>query len=237
MPLIPLITAAVVAVFGGLTLWLQDETFIKMKPTIVQALFAAILLGGLLVDRPLLKPLLGKMMPPMSDRAWRRFTLRYALFFIAMALLNEVVWRTQSTDFWVTFKVFGLTGLTILFILTQMPFIARETRAAEAAQGGATLGIGAPRACRGQITRAFTEPRTGAPFPRPLDHHGSTTMDQDRKEGAVKKTVGKVKEKAGEITGDRKTEAEGRRQRAEGEVQNTYGSVKDKAREQAGTKR
>jgi intracellular septation protein len=137
VPLIPLITAAVVAVFGGLTLWLQDETFIKMKPTIVQALFAAILLGGLLVDRPLLKPLLGKMMPPMSDRAWRRFTLRYALFFIAMALLNEAVWRTQSTDFWVTFKVFGLTGLTILFILTQMPFIARETRAAEAAQGGA----------------------------------------------------------------------------------------------------
>ena len=135
VPLIPLITAAVVAVFGGLTLWLQDETFIKMKPTIVQALFAAILLGGLAFDRPLLKPLLGKMMPPLSDRAWRRFTLRYALFFIAMALLNEVVWRTQSTDFWVTFKVFGLTGLTLLFILTQMPFIARETRAAEAAAG------------------------------------------------------------------------------------------------------
>jgi intracellular septation protein len=133
VPLIPLITAAVVAVFGGLTLWLQDETFIKMKPTIVQALFAAILLGGLLVHRPLLKPLLGKMMPPMSDRAWRRFTLRYALFFIAMALLNEVVWRTQSTDFWVSFKVFGLTGLTLLFILTQMPFIARETRGAEPA--------------------------------------------------------------------------------------------------------
>jgi intracellular septation protein len=139
VPLIPLITAAVVAVFGGLTLWLQDETFIKMKPTIVQALFAAILLGGLAVGRPLLKPLLGKMMPPMSDSAWRRFTLRYALFFIAMALLNEVVWRTQSTDFWVTFKVFGLTGLTILFILTQMPFIARETRAAEASSRQATL--------------------------------------------------------------------------------------------------
>jgi intracellular septation protein len=138
VPLIPLITAAVVAVFGGLTLWLQDETFIKMKPTIVQALFAAILLGGLAVGRPLLKPLLGKMMPPMSDSAWRRFTLRYALFFIAMALLNEVVWRTQSTDFWVTFKVFGLTGLTILFILTQMPFIARETRAAEASSRQAT---------------------------------------------------------------------------------------------------
>ena len=125
VPLIPLITAAVVAVFGGLTLWLQDETFIKMKPTIVQALFAAILLGGLPFGRPLLKPLLGAMMPPMSDRAWRQFTLRYALFFLAMALLNELVWRTQSTDFWVTFKVFGLPVLTILFIVTQMPFIAR----------------------------------------------------------------------------------------------------------------
>ena len=128
VPLIPLITAAVVAVFGGLTLWLQDETFIKMKPTIVQALFVAILLIGLAFGRPLLKPLLGRMMPPMTEAAWRQFTLRYALFFVAMALLNELVWRTQSTDFWVTFKVFGLSGLTILFILTQMPFIARETR-------------------------------------------------------------------------------------------------------------
>jgi intracellular septation protein len=136
VPLIPLITAAVVAVFGGLTLWLQDDSFIKMKPTIVQALFAAILLVGLVFRRPLLKPLLGRMMPPMSDAAWRQFTLRYALFFTAMALLNEAVWRTQSTDFWVTFKVFGLSGLTVLFILTQMPFIARETRLAEAAHGG-----------------------------------------------------------------------------------------------------
>jgi intracellular septation protein len=136
VPLIPLITAAVVAVFGGLTLWLQDETFIKLKPTIVQALFAAILLGGLVFRRPLLKPLLGRMMPPMSDAAWRQFTLRYALFFIAMALLNEVVWRTQSTDFWVTFKVFGLPALTIAFILTQMPFIARQTRLAQVSDAG-----------------------------------------------------------------------------------------------------
>jgi intracellular septation protein len=139
IPLIPLLTAAVVAVFGGLTLWLQDETFIKMKPTIVQALFAAILLGGLLFDRPLLKPLLGRMMPPLSDTAWRRFTLRYALFFIAMAALNEAVWRTQSTDVWVTFKVFGLSGLTFLFILVQMPFITRQSRlTAEASKPAAS---------------------------------------------------------------------------------------------------
>jgi intracellular septation protein len=126
VPLIPLVTAAVVAVFGGLTLWLQDETFIKMKPTIVQALFAAILLGGLAFRRPLLKPLLGAMMPPMSDRAWGQFSLRYALFFVAMALLNELVWRTQSTDFWVSFKVFGLPVLTILFIASQLPFLNRH---------------------------------------------------------------------------------------------------------------
>jgi intracellular septation protein len=139
IPLIPLLTAAVVAVFGGLTLWLQDETFIKMKPTIVQALFAAILLGGLLFDRPLLKPLLGRMMPPLSDTAWRRFTLRYALFFIAMAALNEAVWRTQSTDVWVTFKVFGLSGLTFLFIFAQMPFITRQSRlTAEASKPAAS---------------------------------------------------------------------------------------------------
>ncbi|MEM7023575.1 MAG: septation protein A [Pseudomonadota bacterium] len=126
VPMIPLITAVVVAVFGGLTLWLQDETFIKMKPTIVQLLFAAILLGGLAFKRPLLKPLLGAMMPPMSDQAWSQFTLRYGLFFIAAAILNEVVWRTQSTDFWVSFKVFGLPVITILFIISQMPFINRH---------------------------------------------------------------------------------------------------------------
>jgi intracellular septation protein len=135
VPLVPLITAAIVVVFGGLTLWLQDETFIKMKPTIVQAIFALILLGSLAFGRPLLKPLLGPMMPPMSDRAWRQFTLRYALFFIAMAGLNELVWRSQSTDFWVTFKVFGLPCLTILFILSQIPFVGRQTRTRQAAPG------------------------------------------------------------------------------------------------------
>jgi intracellular septation protein len=136
VPLIPLVTAAIVAIFGGLTLWLNDETFIKMKPTIVQALFAAVLLGGLALDKPLLKPLLGTALPTMSDAAWRQFTLRYALFFIAMAALNELVWRTQSTDFWVTFKVFGLSGLTILFILSQIPFVTRHSAAAAGDSGG-----------------------------------------------------------------------------------------------------
>ena len=135
VPVVPLVTAAIVAVFGGLTLWLQDETFIKMKPTIVQAIFALVLLGGLAMGRPLLKPLLAPMMPPMSERAWRQFTLRYGLFFVAMAALNELVWRTQSTDFWVTFKVFGLPGLTFLFILSQLPFVGREERLANATAG------------------------------------------------------------------------------------------------------
>jgi intracellular septation protein len=135
LPLVPLVTAAIVVVFGGLTLWLQDETFIKMKPTIVQAIFALVLLGGLALRRPLLKPLLAPMMPPMSDRAWRQFTLRYGIFFVAMAALNELVWRTQSTDFWVTFKVIGLPALTFLFILSQLPFVGRATRLAQAETG------------------------------------------------------------------------------------------------------
>jgi intracellular septation protein len=126
VPAMPLITAAVVAVFGGLTLWLQDETFIKMKPTIVQGLVAAILIGGLLAGRALLKPLLGAVLPPMADAAWRQLTLRYALFFVAMAGLNEVVWRTQSTDVWVSFKVFGIVILTIIFALSQIPFLSRQ---------------------------------------------------------------------------------------------------------------
>lgn len=125
LPWLPLITAAVVGVFGGLTLWFQDETFFKMKPTIVQGLFAAVLLGGLALRRPLLKPLLGAAWP-MDEAGWRRLSLRFALFFIAMAGLNEAVWRTQSTDVWVMFKVFGIIGLTFLFALTQMPLMTRH---------------------------------------------------------------------------------------------------------------
>ncbi len=126
VPIMPLITAAVVSIFGGLTLWLHDETFIKMKPTIVQAVFGCILLAALASGRPLLKRLLGQVMPAMSDAGWRQLTLRYALFFFAMALLNELVWRTQTTDVWVTFKVFGIMALTVVFIMAQIPFINRH---------------------------------------------------------------------------------------------------------------
>ncbi|MGI9438055.1 MAG: septation protein A [Geminicoccaceae bacterium] len=126
IPVMPLVTAAVVTVFGGLTLWFNNDTFIKMKPTIVQAIFAVILLGGLAFRRPLLRPLLGKMMPPMTDAGWQGLTFRYGLFFVAMAVLNEVVWRTQTENFWVNFKVFGIMALTIGFILLQMPFMNRH---------------------------------------------------------------------------------------------------------------
>jgi intracellular septation protein len=132
VPLLPVITAAVVGVFGGLTLWLEDETFIKMKPTIIQAVFAAVLLGGLVFRRPLLKPLLGAALPPMNDAGWRRLTFRYGAFFLGMAALNEAVWRTQSTDFWVTFKVFGIVVLTLLFGVAQVPLISRHKLPEEA---------------------------------------------------------------------------------------------------------
>jgi intracellular septation protein len=127
VPKLPLITAALVGVFGGLTLWLDDPAFIKMKPTIVQSLFAVLLLGGLLFGRPLLRPVLGMAMPwPLSDLGWRLLSLRWGLFFAAMAILNEVVWRTQSTDLWVNFKVFGILALTILFALVQAPLLHRH---------------------------------------------------------------------------------------------------------------
>jgi intracellular septation protein len=136
LPIMPLVTAAVVAVFGGLTLWLRDETFIKMKPTIVQVLFGTVLLFALATGRPLLKSLFGSMIPAMNEQGWRQLTLRYALFFFAMALLNELVWRTQSTDVWVSFKVFGILGLTVVFIMAQMPLIQRHM-AAQPAESGA----------------------------------------------------------------------------------------------------
>ena len=124
VPMMPLITAVIVGVFGGLTLWLQDETFIKMKPTIIQAIFGSVLIGGLLAKRLFLKSLMGAAWH-MTDQGWRVLTVRFGLFFFAMAALNETVWRTQTTDFWVNFKVFGLMGVTFAFILTQLPLLKK----------------------------------------------------------------------------------------------------------------
>ncbi|MCW9034864.1 MAG: septation protein A [Alphaproteobacteria bacterium] len=130
IPMMPLITAIVVGVFGGLTLWLKDDTFIKMKPTIIQAAFSIILFGGLAFGKVFLKSLMGAAWQ-MEDEGWRKLTVRFALFFAAMAVINEVVWRTQSTDFWVNYKVFGIMGLTMVFVLTQTPLLTRYNTAKE----------------------------------------------------------------------------------------------------------
>ena len=125
VPIMPLVTALIVGVFGGLTLWLNDERFVKMKPTIVQGLFSVVLFGGLAFGRPLLGVVLGQAWP-MNDKGWRILTLRFAIFFAAMAVLNEIVWRTQSTDFWVTYKVVGILGLTMVFAMSQAPLMQRH---------------------------------------------------------------------------------------------------------------
>jgi intracellular septation protein len=117
--IMPLITGIFVLVFGGLTLWLQDDHFIKMKPTIVNALFATILFGGLATGRLFLKIVFGDVMR-LSEEGWRILTLRWALFFVFLAILNEVMWRGFSTDTWVAFKVFGIMPITFVFALAQI---------------------------------------------------------------------------------------------------------------------
>lgn len=135
VPVMAVVTAVIVGIFGGLTLLLQDETFIKMKPTIVQLIFAAVLLAGLALGRRPLKAVMGRALQ-LDDDGWRILSLRFALFFIAMAALNELVWRTQSESFWVSFKVFGLAGITVAFTLAQMPLIGRHQIAGEQDEKG-----------------------------------------------------------------------------------------------------
>ena len=125
LPVMPFVTGIVVLVFGGLTLWLQDETFIKMKPTIVNALFGAVLLGGLAFGKSLLGYVFDSVFR-LTAEGWRKLTLRWGLFFLVLAVLNEVVWRTVSTDMWVNFKVFGIMPITFVFTLFQLPLINRH---------------------------------------------------------------------------------------------------------------
>ncbi len=124
IPTMPLISGVFVVVFGGLTLWLQDDHFIKLKPTIVNALFAAILLGGLVAGQTFLKFIFEDVMR-LTEEGWRKLTLRWGLFFVFLALLNEVIWRNFSTDFWVSFKVFGIMPLTFAFALAQIGILRR----------------------------------------------------------------------------------------------------------------
>jgi intracellular septation protein len=123
-PIMPVVTAIVVVVFGGLTLALHDDTFIKLKPTIIYTLFGGILLGGYILEKPFLAIVFDSMFH-LTAEGWRKLTLRWALFFLAMAVLNEAVWRTQSTDFWVNFKLFGFTPITFLFAALQVPLLTR----------------------------------------------------------------------------------------------------------------
>jgi intracellular septation protein len=124
VPMMAIVTAVIVLVFGTLTLVLHDETFIKVKPTIIYGLFAAILGGGLLFGRSFIAILFNQMFN-LTPKGWRILTMRWALFFLGMAVLNETVWRTQSTDFWVAFKAFGAIPITMIFAMTQMPVIKR----------------------------------------------------------------------------------------------------------------
>ena len=124
VPMMAIVTAVIVLVFGTLTLVLHDETFIKVKPTIIYGLFAAILGGGLLFGRSFIAILFNQMFN-LTPKGWRILTMRWALFFLGMAVLNEIIWRTQSTDFWVAFKAFGAIPITMIFAMTQMPVIKR----------------------------------------------------------------------------------------------------------------
>jgi intracellular septation protein len=119
LAIMPLVSAFFVIIFGGMTLWLADEQFIKLKPTIVNLIFASVLLGGLLAGHSLLRHLFGDVFK-LTDEGWRQLTLRWGLFFVLLAILNEGVWRNFSTDTWVSFKVFGIMPLTMIFGIAQM---------------------------------------------------------------------------------------------------------------------
>jgi intracellular septation protein len=124
LPIMPVVTAVIVVVFGGLTLILHDATFIKVKPTIIYALFGAILIGGLIFNKPLLGIVFDSLFQ-ITDEGWRKLTWRWAVFFLVLAVLNEIVWRNTSTNVWVDFKVFGVMPLTLLFGAAQMPLLKK----------------------------------------------------------------------------------------------------------------
>ncbi|MFP1630632.1 septation protein A [Zhengella sp. ZM62] len=126
LPIMPLISGVIVFVFGGLTLWLHDETFIKMKPTIVNTLFGAVLLGGLVFGKALLGYVFDSAFR-LDAEGWRKLTLRWGLFFLFLAAANEVVWRLFSTDTWVAFKVWGIMPITLVFTMSQMPLIMKHS--------------------------------------------------------------------------------------------------------------
>ena len=126
LPIMPLVSGIVVFVFGALTLWLQDDVFIKMKPTIVNTLFGVVLLGGLAFGKSLLGYVFGSAFK-LDAEGWRKLTLRWGAFFLFLAVANEIVWRNFPTDTWVAFKVWGIMPITLIFTISQMPMIMRHS--------------------------------------------------------------------------------------------------------------
>ncbi|WP_020181356.1 septation protein A [Methylopila sp. M107] len=133
LPIMPLVSGVVVMVFGGLTLALQDELFIKLKPTIVNLLFAGALFGGVAMNKPLLAVVFEQAFD-LTHRGWMKLSIRWAWFFVFLALVNEVVWRTQTTDFWVAFKVWGIMPITMIFAIAQAPLLQRYSAGDAAAE-------------------------------------------------------------------------------------------------------
>jgi intracellular septation protein len=121
-----LFSGFMVVVLGGLTIWLHDETFIKVKPTIYYTLVALVLTFGLATGRPLLKMVLGSAYPGLDDDGWRKLTRNWALFFALMAVINEAVWRNSTTDFWIAFKLWGAVPATLLFAVANVPMLMRH---------------------------------------------------------------------------------------------------------------
>ena len=124
IPIMPTVGAVIILIFGGLTIYFDNETFFKMKPTIINLLFAGILYGGIILNKSLLRYLLGAALK-LQDKGWDILTKRWIGFFIALAILNEIIWRTQTTDVWVSFKVFGILPITFIFTLTQFSTIKK----------------------------------------------------------------------------------------------------------------
>ena len=124
IPVMPTVGAIIILVFGGLTIYFDNDVFFKMKPTIINLLFAGILYGGIVLKKPLLRYLLGAALK-LQDEGWSILTKRWIGFFIALAILNEIIWRTQSTDIWVNFKVFGILPITFIFTITQFSVIKK----------------------------------------------------------------------------------------------------------------
>ncbi len=137
LPIMPLVSAVFVLAFGGLTLILADDLFIKIKPTVVNLLFASVLFAGLAMGRSYIKVIMGPVLQ-MTDAGWRTLSWRWAFFFLFLAVLNEIVWRNFSTEFWAGFKLFGIMPITLLFGAAQVPLLMRDQAALQAEEGKET---------------------------------------------------------------------------------------------------